>query len=436
LKCNIDIVRGKEMTNCEKCGKQLVQGVKKCGYCGHPAPEIITPPSEDSKNIWNELNSSTHWVIIFFILLALLGNPAVGVMGALLGYFWLGPWAAAFAKEHNRSVNWAYFYGFVFAFLGCGLYWVYVKITTDPIAPLSNPQRKDATVGEWIVLVLSLVYALIVTFSEPTKEGISSVLDVFLGSFIISLIVLFVIYWIIAKLFLKSKNWGIISWILAIVAIPVVLIIVAAFIFGMAGSTSNTPGSFIPTVVPPAAPSVLSGNGSFIQSPLSTPQQYSKTIGDWQFTLTSTNAYLLSGKIVGRQEYSATMPNGIIPLDLAVVNGDLVGQDILSYFTFTMGPSSLSYNYDIPVSMGLTEKYIDEHISLNRLVFLDPELELEVKKAQVGSCLIIKGKLVDIRGNSMDNSFSIATSTKRNDYYPTGAEVILVESYTPVSCGN
>ncbi len=188
--------------------------------------------------------------------------------------------------------------------------------------------------------------------------------------------------------------------------------------------------------IPSAEPSVLPGNGSFIQSPLSAPQQYSKTIGDWQFTFTSTNAYTLSGKVVGRQEYPATMPNGIIPLDLAVVNGDLISQDILSYFKFAMGTSTLKYSYDIPISTGLTEKYIDEHISLNRLVFLNPELEGEVKKAQVGSCLIIKGKLVDIRGSSQSSQFSITTSTVRNDSYPTGAEIILVESFTPVSCGD
>jgi len=424
------------MTNCEKCGKQLVQGVKKCEYCGHPAPDVITPASEESKNIWNELNSSTHWVIIIFILLALLGSPGYGIIGALIGYFWLGPWAATFAKEHNRSINWAYFYGFCFAFLGCGLYWVYVKMTRDPIAPSNNLRRKDTTVGEWIVLVLSLIYALLATLSEPITEGISDVLEFFLGTFIISLIVLFVVYWIITKLYPKSNYWGIISWILSLLSITVVLIIVAVFILGMAGSIPNALSSSIPTVVSQEAPSVLPGNGSFIQSPLSTPQQYSKTIGDWQFTLTSTNAYLLSGKIVGRQAYPATMPDGFIPLDLAVVNGDLVDKNILSYFTFTMGPSSLSYHYDIPVSAGLTEKYIDEHISLNRLVFLNPELEQEVKNAQVGSCIIIKGKLVDIQGSSSGNSYSITTSTVRNDSYPTGAEVILVESYTPVSCGN
>ena len=219
----------------------------------------------------------------------------------------------------------------------------------------------------------------------------------------------------------KAHSRTLLEW--AILLIPL-------FIIGFLGYY------FISNIgIPSTEPSVLPANGSFIQSPLSAPQQYSKTSGDWQFTLTSTNAYTLSGEVVGRQEYPATMPNGIIPLDLAVVNGDLISQDILSYFKFTMGSSALTYSYDIPISTGLTEKYIDEHISLNRLVFLNPELEREVKKAQVGSCVIINGKLVDIRGSSQSSQFSITTSTVRNDSYPGGAEIILVESFTPVSCG-
>jgi hypothetical protein len=159
-------------------------------------------------------------------------------------------------------------------------------------------------------------------------------------------------------------------------------------------------------------------------------------VGDWQFTFTSDYAYTLAGKVVGRHEYPATMPDGIIPLDLAVVNGDLVSPDILQYFKFTMGAHTLEYSYDISTSAGLTEEYIDEHISNNHLVFLNATLESEVKKAQEGSCLIIKGKLVDVRGSSSGSRHSIDTSTVRNDVYPAGCEIILVQSYTPVSCGN
>ena len=176
--------------------------------------------------------------------------------------------------------------------------------------------------------------------------------------------------------------------------------------------------------------------GGFYQSPFSPPQQYTKTMGNWQFTLTSSYTYTLAGRIVGRHEYPATLPDGIIPLDVAVVNGDIVKKDILSFFTFEMGDHTLKYSYDIPNALGLTEEYIDEHISNNHLVFLNSTLENEVKLTPEGSCLIIRGRLVDIHGTSPEKKYNINTSTVRNDTYPAGCEIILVESYIPVNCGN
>ncbi len=188
-----------------------------------------------------------------------------------------------------------------------------------------------------------------------------------------------------------------------------------------------------PAIQPSGLPDTT---GGFYQSPISPPQQYTKTMGDWQFTLTSSYTYTLAGRIVGRHEYPATLPDSIIPLDLAVVNGDLVRKDILDFFTFEMGDHTLTYSYDIPKALGLTEEYIDEHISNNHLVFLNSSLEDEVKSAPEESCIIIRGRLVDIRGTSPGKTFSGNTSTVRNDAFPAGCEIILVESYTPVNCGN
>lgn len=208
----------------------------------------------------------------------------------------------------------------------------------------------------------------------------------------------------------------------AVILVPVALIIGGGYYFLFAAAPA------------PQAPG-LSGNGGFTQTPLSAPQQYSKTTSGWTFTFPSKYAYTLAGKVVGRHEYPATMPAGVIPLDLAVVNGDLAKADILPYFTFTMGSHTLEYSYDIPSWTGLTEQYIDEHISNNHLVFLNTTLESEVKRAPVGSCVIISGKLVDISGAAAGGaSYNMATSTVRNDEYPAGCEIVLVESYSPVAC--
>ncbi len=208
-------------------------------------------------------------------------------------------------------------------------------------------------------------------------------------------------------------------------AILVPFLIIGLLVFGFL----LAPGMHQPSGLP-------DGNGGFCQTPISPPVQFARTVGEWQFTFPSAWSYTLSGKVVGRHEYPTTMPDGIIPLDLAVVNGDLLKPGMLSFFTITMGYHTLEYSYDVPAYTGLTEEYIDEHISNNHLLFLDPALETEVMKAEVGSCLIITGNLVDIRGASPSRLYLANTSTVRNDSYPAGCEVILVTSYTPVSCGS
>ena len=220
-----------------------------------------------------------------------------------------------------------------------------------------------------------------------------------------------------------SRMRTLLEWTVILAVFIVIGFLIFAFILGT--GTSDAQPSGLPD-----------GNGGFYQSQLSSQQQFTKDVGGWQYTFHASNTYTLAGKVVGRHEYPPAMPDGIIPLDLAVVNGDLLRPGILSFFTITMGGRTLEYSYDIPKAVGITEEYIDEHISNNHLVFLDPALESEVKKAQVGSCLIITGKLVDIHGTSQGGTYRVDTSTERNDAYPAGCEIILVESYTPVSCGN
>lgn len=209
----------------------------------------------------------------------------------------------------------------------------------------------------------------------------------------------------------------------SVILIPLVLLGLAIWFFFFSG----------PAVPPSGLPDTT---GGFYQVPLSSPQQFTMSRGDWQYTLTSSYAYTLAGRIVGRHEYPVTPPDGIIAIDLAVVNGDLVRKDILSFFTFEMGPRTLKYHYDMPAALGLTEEYIDEHISNNHLVFRNTTLENEVKKAPEGSCIILSGNLVDIRGTSAQKQFLINSSIVRNDAYPAGCEIILVESFKTVPCGD
>jgi len=54
------------MTYCENCGKQLVKGVKNCGYCGHPAPEVITSTPEEST--WFKFETLIFFIVVVIIV--------------------------------------------------------------------------------------------------------------------------------------------------------------------------------------------------------------------------------------------------------------------------------------------------------------------------------------------------------------------------------
>lgn len=103
---------------------------------------------------------------------------------------------------------------------------------------------EKTTIGEWVVIALSIIYAVIATFSKPINEGGSYIAGTFFGSFVGSLIILYIIYWIITKVFSNSNDWGIVVWIIAIVGIGIVitiiLAVIAAFIFGMAGTSTTS----------------------------------------------------------------------------------------------------------------------------------------------------------------------------------------------------
>jgi len=112
--------------------------------------------------------------------------------------------------------------------------------------------------GEWVVVALSFIIAFISTFSKPIYESSYYIAGVFVGSFIFSLIGLYIIYWIINKVYPKSEDWGIVLWILAMIGIPLIIILILAFavgfIFGLAGSIDNPSSSPIISVIPTIAP--------------------------------------------------------------------------------------------------------------------------------------------------------------------------------------
>jgi hypothetical protein len=103
---------------------------------------------------------------------------------------------------------------------------------------------KNLEVGLQVVLTLSFIYALLGAFSQVNNGNIVYVIGVFFGIFIASLVILFIIYWIIWKLYPKSEHWGSLLWTVILFVAPLAiifaLIIAAGFVSGLTSNVSSS----------------------------------------------------------------------------------------------------------------------------------------------------------------------------------------------------
>ena len=104
---------------------------------------------------------------------------------------------------------------------------------------------KRTTPGEWVVVAISVLIALLAGFAKPPAGGILVSLMVSVICFFIILIPLYVLYALIAWLYPKSTTeWGVILWLVVIVGFSVVILILVAlfagFLLGIAVSSPAT----------------------------------------------------------------------------------------------------------------------------------------------------------------------------------------------------
>jgi hypothetical protein len=156
---------------CPNCGKQIVPGVKKCGWCEHPLDDSVidslkgesSVDKEGADECWKHLSLATKCVfIVFFILSAIGGFIIGGIVFVLLVYYWFGPWAYNFARRHNRSVNWAYSWACL-GLISLLFYWIYVRVTADPEENEGDIQTPaDEKPTSYLMLILGVASILVI----------------------------------------------------------------------------------------------------------------------------------------------------------------------------------------------------------------------------------------------------------------------------------
>ena len=118
-------------------------------------------------------------------------------------------------------------FGFLILFLhGSGFFLIGAGVITLITNLDSNRKYQGA------IVFLSFIFA---TFASLANGAGSYSVTWFIEILILSLIILYIICWLISRLYQKSENWGIVIWILVIMGILILLAVLAAFIFGMIG---------------------------------------------------------------------------------------------------------------------------------------------------------------------------------------------------------
>jgi uncharacterized protein YkwD len=145
-------------------------------------------------------------------------------------------------------------FGFLILFLhGIGFFLIGAGVITLITNLDSNRKYQGA------IVFLSFIFA---TFASLANGAGSYSVTWFIEILILSLIILYIIYWLISLLYQKSENWGIVIWILVIMGILILLAVLVAFIFGMIGefpyNQTSAPQSTNPQVKSSPTPIITS----------------------------------------------------------------------------------------------------------------------------------------------------------------------------------
>jgi hypothetical protein len=91
--------------------------------------------------------------------------------------------------------------------------------------------------GEQAVLILAIGYGIFIASGEQFING-TPLLRAFFVWFIVSAIWLFIIYWIITKIYSKSSDWSLLGWSIALVPTSILSLIILLSIFLFVFGTS------------------------------------------------------------------------------------------------------------------------------------------------------------------------------------------------------
>ncbi|HDR72587.1 MAG TPA: hypothetical protein ENN85_01525 [Methanoculleus sp.] len=172
-----------------------------------------------------------------------------------------------------------------------------------------------------------------------------------------------------------------------------------------------------------------------LQENLTSPEAFSRDIGDWHFMMTAVARYTLRGKLVARDNYSGSSTDTLSPVDLSFAWGKLIEAPYEDYISYYKEPRHLNYHYHFPAGCpALNYSYVNGHSSNNHCIFANESVRAAAAAVEIGDFVEIRGYLVDVRGVDFRGStYTWNTSRSREDEREGACEIIWVEEVAQLS---
>ncbi len=174
------------------------------------------------------------------------------------------------------------------------------------------------------------------------------------------------------------------------------------------------------------------GSTGVQQDRLDVQKEFTREIDGYKITITAKYRYILTGMVVGKDEYRHSTMDKLSPMDLTIAWGKTIDPQYHRYITFNKYTRNCKYNYYFPRGeKSLSNQYISEHASNNHLIFADVAAYNTAKDVRIGSVVTVEGYLVDVYGRRSDGAYiAWHTSTKRSDIGGNSCEVLYAEKIT------
>ena len=227
--------------------------------------------------------------------------------------------------------------------------------------------------------------------------------------------------------------WGtlMILIVIAIIAVPAMITNGYFFFTPVSASPQHPTLSMSPTDVCIAAPS-----GGFYKDSLLNPAPIVQRMGDWSYSYKPALRSTIIGQVGIVKSYLPVPPGECSPVDLTLVNGDLMDKAVLKNIPLTQDGRGVLYSSKMPQSAtSFGKSYLYDHIRTYNLILADATAQNVTLGLSEGDVVMITGYEVEAFGTGPNGAARHVVSNPGNpDQLQAASELTYVESIRVLPC--